>query len=205
MPQAAIYARVSTKAKLGEKGQSTDMQLGELTAYAGRQGWPFQVYDESASAAGGKKRPVFEQLMLDARLKKIDIIVVWKIDRFGRSLIEFVNNMLELERLGIRFIAVTQGIDTDARNPMNKTFMNLLAVMAEFEHDLISERVKAGIARRREKGLKCGGGTQWKVIDMQKVLDMKEQGYSIREIAQFLEQKPSTIFRRLKVYQSKRA
>lgn len=191
--RAAIYARVSTKGK----GQTTDLQVSECGEYCKRQGWETELYEDAASGAP-RKRPGLDRLMKAATLKMFDVVVVWKLDRFSRSLTDLVNNLLELNRLGVRFVSITQGIDTDKRNPTSELLIHILAAMSEFEHSLISERVKAGIARRREKGLKCGGGTQWKVIDMQRVKDMREQGYSIREIAEALKQKPSTIFRRLK-------
>src|ERR1700693_157548 len=101
--KAAIYARVSTK------HQEYEMQLTELRDYATRAGWDAVEYTEKASSV--KHRPEFERLMEDARLRKFQIVLVWKVDRFGRSLQDFLRNVLLLDAFGVRFISATQAID----------------------------------------------------------------------------------------------
>ena len=94
-----------------------ELQLREITDYADRQGW--QVVDTYQDVASGAKatRPGLNRLMADALARKFESIPVWKLDRFGRSLVDCLNNIRTLEDHGIRFIAVTQGLDTDQRNP----------------------------------------------------------------------------------------
>jgi putative DNA-invertase from lambdoid prophage Rac len=141
---AAIYARVST-----EKQDYTG-QIAELRDYARRNEWTVTEYFEKESAMVGSNRPVHKQLMADAAAKKFDVILVWKVDRFGRSLVEFIHNVLLLDGYGIRFVACAGGIDTDKRNPFAKMLMHLLAMFAEFEIDLIHELTGAGQKRYRE-------------------------------------------------------
>jgi DNA invertase Pin-like site-specific DNA recombinase len=107
----ALYARISTAE------QNAELQLRELREYGERQGWPIVgVYQDVISGAK-TSRPELNRLMLDAAARKFDCLLVWKLDRFGRSLVDCLNNTRDLERNGIRFIAVTQGLDTDLKNP----------------------------------------------------------------------------------------
>jgi putative DNA-invertase from lambdoid prophage Rac len=136
---AGIYARVSTA------DQNYQMQLAEAREYARRMGWAVAEYTEKVSAAG--KRPELDRLMEDARLKRIDVALVWKLDRFGRSVRDLTENILRLDRAGVRFVSITQGIDTDQRNPMSKLVLHIMAAFAEFERGLIAERTSSGKAR----------------------------------------------------------
>lgn len=134
---AALYIRVSTQ------DQNADMQGTELRSYAARMGWTVVEYAEKASSV--KKRPVLNQLMADARLRKFDVILVWKLDRFARSMTQLVTNIQLLDSSGVRFIAATQGIDTDKQNPASRMMMHILGAVAEFERGIIIERVNAGV------------------------------------------------------------
>lgn len=137
--KAAIYARVSTA------DQNYAMQLSEVCGYAERNGWDIVEYTEKMSTR--KKRPIHDQMMEDARLKKIDIVLVWKLDRFGRSVRDLAENIAKLDTWGVRFVCITQGIDTDKRNPAAKLMLHMMAAFAEFERDIINERVAAGKAQ----------------------------------------------------------
>jgi len=169
----AIYARVSTKR------QEYEMQLTELRAYAERAGWETIEYTEKVSSV--KHRPEFERLMEDARLRKFQIVLVWKVDRFGRSLKDFLNNVLLLDSFGIRFISATQAIDTNKHDPMAKFVLGLFGLLAEFEHGMIVERVKAGVAEAKRQGKHCGRPPR--VFRRDRVAEMRAQGRSWREIA----------------------
>jgi DNA invertase Pin-like site-specific DNA recombinase len=105
--RAALYTRVSTT------DQNAELQFRELRSYAGHQGW--DIIQEYADVMSGVKssRPALNRLMADARARKFDCLLVWKLDRFGRSLVDCLNNIRTPEDHGIRFIAVTQGLDTD--------------------------------------------------------------------------------------------
>jgi putative DNA-invertase from lambdoid prophage Rac len=141
--KCAIYGRVSTE------HQDFGHQVEELRAYAVRQEWQAVEYLEKESARTGSNRPALTRLLADARLKKFEVVVVSKIDRFGRSLLEFIENIRSLDSLDIRFVAVDQAIDTDKRNPLAKMLMHLLAMFAEFELDMIHSRTVPGQERYR--------------------------------------------------------
>jgi putative DNA-invertase from lambdoid prophage Rac len=175
----AIYCRVSTA------DQSCEMQLRELREYAGRQDW--QIAGEYVDhAISGKKtvRPQLTRLMADARLKRLDAVVVWKLDRFGRSLANLVENVQLLDSYGVRFVAITQGIDTDQKNPTGRLLLHLMAAFAEFERDVILERVNAGIAAAQAAGKHCGRPKR--VFRRDDALRMRSEGQSFRAIATHL-------------------
>lgn len=170
---AAIYVRVSTA------DQKHEMQTTELRQFAARMGWEIVEYSEKASSV--KLRPVLERMMADARLRKFDVLLVWKLDRFGRSLQQLTTNILTLDSLGIRFIAVTQGIDTDKQNPMSRLMLHMLGAFAEFERAIIVERVNAGIVEAKRQGKHCGRPK--KIFKRDGALELRKQGLSLRGIA----------------------
>ena len=176
--KAAIYARVSTS------DQHNEIQIKELTAYVERRGWELAgVYQDQMSGAKAQ-RPGLDALMADARLHKFDAVIVWKLDRFGRSLINCVAGIQELTAAGVRFIAVSQGLDTDAANPTSRLLLHILAAVAEFERELIKERVSAGLKHAKTKGVRIGRPRR--VFDRQRALDMRGQGMSLPAIAREL-------------------
>ncbi len=119
------------------------MQLREVGEWIARQGWAPSKYVEMISTR--KRRPELQRLMADAIARKIDVVLVWKLDRFGRSVQELVANIETLDRAGVRFICISQGIDTDLRSPSSRLQLNIMASFAEFERDLIQERVRLGL------------------------------------------------------------
>jgi DNA invertase Pin-like site-specific DNA recombinase len=136
---AAIYARVSSKK------QEYEMQLRELHEFTLRQkDWETVEYLEKASGKQGRKRPVLDKLLIDAAARRFDMVLVWKIDRFGRSVADFVANVQKLDLAGVRFMSMTDGIDTDKRNPSATLLMHVLAAVAQFEASLINERTASG-------------------------------------------------------------
>jgi DNA invertase Pin-like site-specific DNA recombinase len=148
--RVALYARVSALA-----GQSPEMQLVELREYAVRRGW--QVIEEHVDhgVSGSKEsRPALNRLMSDARQRKFNILLVWKIDRFGRSLKHLVNSLAELESVGVAFVSLRDSLDLSS--PAGRLMAQLLGAMAEFERSLIQERVRAGIRNARNKGRTLG-------------------------------------------------
>src|SRR5690242_12047746 len=146
--KTAIYARVSTA------DQNNAIQTRELTEYIQRRGWELAgIYQDTMSGAKAS-RPGLDKLMSDARQRRFDAVLVWKLDRFGRSLVHCVSGIQELSSLGIRFIATSQGLDTDESNPASKLLMHILAAVAQFERELIRERVSAGMKNARAKGTK---------------------------------------------------
>jgi len=188
--RAAIYARVSTN------DQHNEIQIKELTDYVERRGWELAgVYQDQMSGAKAQ-RPGLDALMADARLHKFDAAIVWKLDRFGRSLINCVAGIQELTAAGVRFIAVSQGLDTDASNPTSRLLLHILAAVAEFERELIKERVSAGLKHAKTKGVRIGRPRR--VFDRQRALDMREQGMSFPAIARELKIGQGTVVRAVK-------
>lgn len=180
---AAIYARVSTA------DQKNDMQFTELRAYCDRMGWSVVEYAEKMSSV--KKRPVLEKLLADARLRKFDVVVVWKIDRFARSMKQFTDNVLLLDQAGIRFIAPTQGIDTDKQSPTGRFLMQILAAFAELERNMIVERVRAGVAEAKRQGKHCGRPKR--IFRRDEMVALRAKGLSLRAIAKELGLPVSTV------------
>ncbi len=172
--QIGLYARVSTN-----KGQDTGLQLAELREYAVRRGWQALEYVDEGISGAKDSRPALNRLMADARQRKLDAVAVWKLDRWGRSVSHLVNSIAELDAAGVRFISLRDNLDFST--PAGRLQFHMLAAFAEFERALIAERVKAGIARRKSKGLPVG--RQRKVFDRERVSELRASGLSIREIA----------------------
>jgi putative DNA-invertase from lambdoid prophage Rac len=176
---AAIYARVSTT------DQTNAIQVRELQDYVQRRGWELtEVYQDQMSGAKAS-RPGLDQLMADARLRRFDAVVVWKLDRFGRSLVNCVSGIQELASMGIRFLATSQGLDTDESNPASKLLLHILAAVAQFERELIHERVTAGMKAARKHGTKTGNaiGRPRRVFDREEVVRLRKTGLSIERVA----------------------
>lgn len=154
-------------------------------------GWQAVEYLEKESSV--KRRPVFEGLLADAKLRRFDVVLVWKIDRFARSTKQFLDAVLELDRCGVRFLAVTQNIDTDQQNPMGKFLMHILAAVAELERSIIVERVRAGVAEAKRQGKHCGRPKR--VFARDEALRLRAKGCSWRSIARKLKESVGTIRR----------
>ncbi|BCH33011.1 resolvase [Mesorhizobium sp. L-8-10] len=151
MRRAAIYIRVSTDE------QTTANQERQLLEIARHSGWDVvQIYrDQGVSGAKGRdKRPAFDALCSDITRRRFDIVMVWSVDRLGRSLQDLVTFLSELHALRIDLFLHQQGIDTTT--PAGKAMFQVMAVFAEFERAMIRDRVKAGLARARAEGKKLG-------------------------------------------------
>jgi putative DNA-invertase from lambdoid prophage Rac len=171
-----IYARVSTS------DQDCSQQLRELREYVAARGWEIEgEYVDNGHSGAKDNRPAMTRLMAAARARKVDAIIVWKIDRWGRSMPQFVASLQELRTLGVRFLAITQGIDTDESNPASKLMLNLLVAFSEFERELIVERTRAGLARARRAG-RIGGRPRL-IVDRRKIEKLFDDGATMREIA----------------------
>jgi DNA invertase Pin-like site-specific DNA recombinase len=175
----ALYARVST----ADKGQDPEMQLRELREYCERRGWSISAEHVDVGVSGAKdSRPQLNKLMADAKQRRFDAILVWKLDRFGRSLKHLVSALGEFEALGVAFISLRDSFDLTT--PAGRLMFNMVASFAEFERDLIRERIKAGIANRRAKGFRVGRKPV--VVDSGRLRALRSQGHTIREIADAL-------------------
>jgi DNA invertase Pin-like site-specific DNA recombinase len=172
--RVALYARVSTL-----NNQDPEMQLAELREYAGRRGW--QIVEEFADqgVSGCKEsRPALNRLMSDACSRKFDAILVWKIDRFGRSLKHLVNALAELAALGVAFVSLRDNLDLST--PSGRLMFQIIGAMAEFERALIQERVRAGLRNARVKGRRLGRPRI--VVNVARIEVLRTQGRSWAEI-----------------------
>ena len=146
-----MYARVSTT----NHGQNPEVQLGELREYAERRGFEISGEYVDHGVTGAKdSRPQLNKLMRDALCRAFDAVLVWKIDRFGRSLKHLVTALADLGAYGVAFISLRDQLDLST--PSGRLMFHIIAAMAEFEHALIAERVRAGLAHAKAKGTKLG-------------------------------------------------
>lgn len=174
-PLCAIYARVSTD------DQKCDLQLDECRAFILNRGWKvYAEYVDTGFSGAKASRPQLDKIMRDARMRKFDCIVTWKLDRFGRSVSNFVRHIEDLTEWGVRFIVATQQIDTDQASPTSRLLMHLFAAFAEFERAMIQERVNAGLKATRARGVRLGRRPS--VFDRGRVVQLHEEGYSYRQI-----------------------
>lgn len=189
--KTALYARVST----GE--QNCDLQLCEMREYAARRGWPVSAEYVDQGISGAKSsRPALDRLMADAAQRRFDVVLVWKLDRFGRSVLHMNQALAQLRSYDVRFIATTQGIDTDFNNPMAGFLLQILSAVSEFERALIRDRVTAGLRSARAKGTRLGRPVV--IADVQKLARMHGAGMSLREIAAKTGLSKGTVSNRLK-------
>jgi DNA invertase Pin-like site-specific DNA recombinase len=182
----ALYARVSTL------DQSCDMQLEDLRHYAARFAHSREYVEVGVSGAQ-RHRPQLDALMKDARKRLFDVVLVWKFDRFARSVKHLVDSLEEFRALGVDFVSYTEGIDTTT--PSGELLFHIMGAVAQFERDLIAERVRAGIAHARAMGKRIGRPRA--VIDADRVRALRQQGKSLRQIAQVLDVPVSRVRRAL--------
>jgi putative DNA-invertase from lambdoid prophage Rac len=142
--RAGLYARVST-----QEQKTLPLQVRALRTYARQRGWTIGLQIKDVGS-GASDRPQREQLMQAARRRELDAILVWRLDRWGRSLADLVLTLKELSELGVGFVSVTEALDLTT--PTGRALTGLLAVFAEFEREILRERVKAGIAHARKEG-----------------------------------------------------
>lgn len=129
------------------------MQLGSMREYAERRGWSI-VSEIQEVASGAKRRPVRDELLSAARRREIDVVLVWRLDRWGRSLADLVSSFQELAAVGVGFVSITEALDFTT--PSGRAMAGMLAVFAEFERDILRDRVRAGIAEARKSGKRHG-------------------------------------------------
>ena len=177
--KVGLYARVSTK----DKKQNPKNQLIKLRKYCKQKNWTYKEYKDYASG-GNKDRPGLKSIMAD--IDNLDGILVLRLDRFGRSLQNLLENLNQIRSHGKFFEAIDQGLRiSEKKDPMNDFMLAILGAAAEFERELISERVKDGMARARKEGKLVGRGIAKRTREAEKrVLDLREQGESIRMISQ---------------------
>jgi DNA invertase Pin-like site-specific DNA recombinase len=146
--KAALYVRVSTV------DQHCENQLADLNGYVAARGWEPHVYTDRGVSGAKAGRPALNHLLRDAKRRKIDVLVVWRLDRLGRSLRHLILLLDELAAVGVGFVSLNEGIDTST--PAGRLQLHVLGAIAEFERDRIRERVRAGLARARAQGKRLG-------------------------------------------------
>ena len=190
--RAAIYARVSTNI-----GQDPHMQMRELREYCQRRGWEIAGEYVDAGVSGAKQnRPQLDALLVECRKRHVDAVVVYRYDRFARSLRQLVNALEEFRSLGIEFISLHEGVDTST--PNGRLVFGIFASIAEFERELIRERVAAGVANARRQGKRLGRPKR--VFDRGRALELRLQGLSFPKIAQELGVGLGTVVRSIRAH-----
>ncbi len=177
--RVALYCRVSTSTK----EQTTENQIRELKSYCERMDYEVvKIYEDEVSGAKSREsRPAYSELCKDAFLKKFDIIIGWDVSRFSRSLKEFVHFLSDMDERGIGVIAVKNGLDTSSSS--GRMMMKLIGVLEEWNREMLIERTNAGLARTVANGTKLGRKSVLTPSIRRKILDLKENGSSIRTIA----------------------
>jgi DNA invertase Pin-like site-specific DNA recombinase len=188
--KTAIYARVSTA-----NGQDPEMQSRELGEYCERRGWHLVDSYIDVGISGTKdRRPELDRLMADAHKRRFDVVVVWRFDRFARSVSHLLRALETFGSLGIQFVSLSEQVDTST--PAGKMVFTVLGAVAELERSLIVERVRAGLRNARAKGKRLGRPR--KPVDVAKIAELRTQGISWRGIGEQLQIAPRTAFLTLK-------
>lgn len=168
--RAAIYARVSTN-----NGQDPSMQTRELREYCQRRAWEIEGEYADAGVSGAKdSRPELNKLVSDAHRRRFDAVIVWKFDRFARSVSHLLRALETFQALGIEFVSLTEGVDTST--PAGKMVFTVLGAVAELERSLIRERVKAGLRNAKAKGKHVGRPKL--SLDGSQIARLRSQGLS---------------------------
>jgi len=189
--RAWIYVRVSTA------DQNPDLQIREFEEYAHARSWDVTEIYRDIVSGGSVRRAGLDRLINDAHARKFECVLIWKLDRLGRSLPDCLSYITALDQVGIRLIATTQGIDTDQHNPSSRFLLHVLGAAAEFERSLIRERTDAGRVRYRQdftggrvgktvhsrSGRDLAPHRPKKLFDREQVSALRKQGLSLRAIA----------------------
>lgn len=173
--RAGLYARISTV----NHGQNPEVQLGELRAYCERCG--FEIvgeYVDKGISGSRERRPALDKLLADCRKRLVDAVVVYRYDRFARSLRQLVNALEEFRSQGIDFISIHEGVDTST--PNGRLVFGIFASIAEFERELIRDRVRSGLAAAKARGKHVGRPRV--AVDVRRIASLRHQGHSWADI-----------------------
>ncbi len=175
--RVGLYARISTHDQ-----KTLSLQLAQMRKYVKDRGWTVSL-EVKDIGSGASSRPKREEIMLAVRRREVDTVIVWKLDRWGRSVVDLVTTLKELGDLGVGFISLTEALDLTT--PTGRAMTGLLAVFAEFERDILKERVKAGIAQAKSEG-RVFGRPKTAALKSLEVRRLKKQGLNHSEIARQL-------------------
>ena len=184
--RAAIYLRVSTQ------DQSCDMQLREVIKFIESKGWLVVGTYEDKATGTNANRPMLKALLTDARDKKFDVIVCWKLDRLFRSIKDLILTLQDLTELGIDFVSLRDNIDLTSAS--GRLMVHMLGAFAEFEASLIRSRVRAGLDHARSIGTKLGRPIK---VNQTRMVELRKAGLSMSEIAHSLGIAKSTVSKTL--------
>ena len=174
MFRAGLYARVSTNGQ-----QTLAMQNRAMREYAARRGWTIALQVREVNS-GAAKREARERLLEAARRREIDVVLVWRLDRWGRSVTDLLSTLQELEHLDIGFVSLTEALDLTT--PAGRAMAGLLAIFSEFERGVLRERTRAGLAHARENGQRLGRPAT-AAVHAAEILKLHRAGISKSEIA----------------------
>ena len=176
--RVGLYARVSTHDQ-----QTIPLQTRAMREYATRRGWTIALQVKEIGS-GASQRERREKLLEAARRREIDVVLVWRLDRWGRSVTDLLATLQELEHLGVGFVSLTEALDLTT--PAGRAMTGLLAVFAEFEREILRERVRAGLAHARQNGQRLGRPIT-AALHVEQVRKLYRAGSSKSEIARRLE------------------
>src|SRR3974390_1572860 len=189
MFRAGLYARVSTHDQ-----QTLAMQNRAMREYAARRGWTIALQVREVNS-GAARREIREKLLDAARRREIDVVLVWRLDRWGRSVTDLLATLQELEHLGGGFVSLTEALDLTT--PTGRAMAALLAVFAEFEREILRERVRAGLAHARQNGKRLGRPAT-AALHADRVRQLRRSGLSKSAIARRLDIGRTSVRRILK-------
>jgi putative DNA-invertase from lambdoid prophage Rac len=175
--RVGLYARVSTHDQ-----QTLPLQIRAMREYAAKRGWIIGAQIKEVGS-GASQREQRQTLIASARRREIDVVLVWRLDRWGRSVADLVSTLQELQHLGVGFVSLTEALDLTT--PAGRAMAGLLAVFAEFEREILRERVRAGLDHARQQGKRLGRppSVVEKAVEVRK---LHRQGISKSEIARRL-------------------
>jgi DNA invertase Pin-like site-specific DNA recombinase len=177
--RVALYARVSTS----NHGQDVTLQTRELKEFVERRGWQLAGEYVDLGISGAKdRRPQLDRLMADARRREFDAVLVWKVDRFARSVSHLLRALETFQELGIDFVSLSESLDTST--PTGKMVFTVLGAVAELERSVIVERVKAGLRNARAKGKRLARPRA--ILDVYPISELRNAGLSWPQIARQL-------------------
>ncbi len=185
----ALYARVSTE------GQDPEVQLAALRAHATQRGWEIlEEFVDHGFSGAKERRPALDRLIKASWTAKFQAVLVWRFDRFARSVTHLLTALEQFRALNLHFISLQEQFDTST--PIGHAMFTIIGAMAQLERDIIRERVKAGLAQARAKGVRLGRPTVR--VDHAELALLQGQGLSLFEIARRLHCSRSTLKRRLR-------
>ena len=186
--KVALYARVSTG------GQDPEVQLGALRSHIGLRGWEIvEEFVDRGYSGAKERRPALGRLMQSAWAGEFQAVLVWRFDRFARSVKHLISALEQFRNLKINFISLQEQFDTST--PIGQAMFTIIGTMAQLERDIIRERVKAGLERARARGVRLGRPAAQARPDQ--IAALRRQGLSLREIASHLDCSRSTVRRRM--------